>query len=80
MSASVQQPHPLVTSPVIPHISESRNQFQYGMTNFRPNSCMMSNQGNRSQQEISFMQQMNNPNFCKTHLYFVLTSEYCTHV
>ena len=39
------------------------------MTNFRPNSSMVSHQGNMlqdlsgSQQEMSFMQQMNNPTF-----------------
>ena len=39
------------------------------MRNFRPNSSMASHQGSMpqdlsgSQQEISFMQQMNNPNF-----------------
>ena len=59
MGALVQQPHPVVTSPVITP----------GMTNFRPNSSMASHQGNMrqdlkgSQQEMSFMQQMNNPNF-----------------
>ena len=69
MGALVQQSHLVVTSPVIPPTSEPRNQFQYGMTNFRPNSSIVSHQGNMpqdlsgSQQEMKFMQQMNNPNF-----------------
>ena len=69
MGALVQQSHLVVTSPVIPPTSEPRNQFQYGMTNFRPNSSTVSHQGNMpqdlsgSQQEMKFMQQMNNPNF-----------------
>ena len=66
MGVLVQQPHPVVTSPVIPTMSKPRNQFRHGMTNFRPNSSMVSHQGNmpqdlsRSQKEMSFMQQMNN--------------------
>ena len=69
MGALVQQPHPVVMFPVIPLISEPRNQFRYGMTNFRPNSSMVFHQRNMSQdlsgsqQEMQFMQQMNNPNF-----------------
>ena len=35
MSALVQQPHPVVTSPVIPRMFEPLNQFRYGMTIFR---------------------------------------------
>ena len=68
MAASVQHLLLLVTSLVIP-MSEPRNQFRYGMTNFRPNSSMVVHQGNMpqdlsgSEQEMSFMQQMNNPNF-----------------
>ena len=69
MGALVQQPHPAVTSPVIPPMSEAREQFLYNMTNFKPNSSMVSHQGNMpqdlsgSQQEKLFTQQMNNPNF-----------------
>ena len=68
MGALVQQPHPVVTSVISP-LSEPRNQIRYGMTNFKPNSSVMSHQGNmsqdlgRSQQEMSFTQQMSNPNF-----------------
>ena len=68
MAASVQHLLLLVTSLVIP-MSEPRNQFRYGMTNFRPNSSMVVHQGNMpqdlsgSEQEMSFMLQMNNPNF-----------------
>ena len=69
IGALVQQPHPVVTSPVIPPMSEPRNQFRHGMTDFRPNSSMVYHQGNMtqdfrcSQQEMAFMQQMNNLNF-----------------
>ena len=42
MGALVQQPHLVVTSPVIPPMSEPRNQFRYGITNFRTNSSMVS--------------------------------------
>ena len=69
MGALVQQPHPVVTSPVIAPMSDPRNQFRYGMTNFRPNSIMVSHQENMpqdlsgSQQERSFTDEMNNPNF-----------------
>ena len=69
MAALVQQPHPVITPPVIRPMSETRNQFRYGMTNFRPNSNMVSHQGSmlqdlsRSQLEMLFMQQINNPNF-----------------
>ena len=68
MGPLVQQPHSVVTSPFIPPMSEPRNLFRHGMTNFRPNSNMVYHQGNMpqdlsgSQQEVSFMQQMNNPN------------------
>ena len=61
MGGSFQQPHLVVTSTVIPPMSESCNQFQYGMMNFRPNSSMVSHKGNMpqdlsgAQQEISFM-------------------------
>ena len=50
-------------------MSEPRNQFRYGITNFSPNSSMVSHQGNMrqdlsgSEQEMSFVQQMNNPDF-----------------
>ena len=69
MSVLVQQSHLIVTSPVILPMSEPRSQFRYGMENFRPNSSMLFHQGNiphnlrRSQQEMSFMQPMNNSNF-----------------
>ena len=69
MGPLVQQPHPVVTSPIIPPISKPRIQFRYGMTNFRPNSSMAFYQGNMPQdfsgfqQEMSFIQQMNNLNF-----------------
>ena len=69
MAALAQQPHPVIASPVIRPMSEPRNQFRYGMTNLRPNSSMVSHQGSTpqdlsgSQQEMSFMQQINNPNF-----------------
>ena len=68
MGALAQQPHPVVRSSVILPMSEPRNQFRYGMTNFRTNSSMVSHQGimqqdlSGSQQEMPFMQQMNNPN------------------
>ena len=67
MGPLVQQRHFVVTSPVIPPMSELRNLFQHGMTNFRPNSNMvyqgkMPQDLSGSQQEVSFMQQMNNPN------------------
>ena len=45
MAALVQQPHPVITSPVIRPMSEPHNQFRYRMTNFGPNSIMMSHQG-----------------------------------
>ena len=69
MGPLVQQPHPVVTSPIIPPMSKPRIQFRYGMTNFRPNSSMAFYQGNMPQdfsgfqQEMSFIQQMNNLNF-----------------
>ena len=50
-------------------MSELRNQFRYGMSNFRPNSSIVSHQGgipqllSGSQQEMSFMRQINNPHF-----------------
>ena len=49
MGASFQQPHPVVMSPVIPPMFELRNQFRYGMTNFRSNSSIVSHQGNMPQ-------------------------------
>ena len=49
MGVLVQSPHPVVTSPVIPPMLEPHNQFQYFMTNFRPNSSMVSHQGNMPQ-------------------------------
>ena len=58
MGALAQKPQPVVTSPIIPPMSEPRNQFQCSMTNFRPNSSMVSHQGNMprdlsgSQQEL----------------------------
>ena len=61
MAALAQQPHPLITPPVIRPMSEPRNQFRYGMTNFRPNSSLVSHQRNMpqdlggSQQELPFM-------------------------
>ena len=45
MVALVQHLHPVVTSPVIPPMSEYRNQFRYGMTNFRPYLSMVFHQG-----------------------------------
>ena len=33
----VQQPHPVVMLQVTSSMSEAHNQFQYVMTNFRPN-------------------------------------------
>ena len=69
IGASVGQSYPTVTSPVISPISKPRNRFRYGMTNFRPNSSMVSHQGNMpqdlsgSQKDMMFMHQMNNPNF-----------------
>ena len=69
MAVLVQQPHLVIMSPIIGPISESYNQFRYGMTNFRPNSSMLSHQGSMpqdlsgSQQEMVFMQQINNLNF-----------------
>ena len=69
MTALAQQPHPVITSPAIRPMSEPRNQFRYGMTNFRPNSSMVSHQGSPpqdlsgSQQKMLFMQQINNRNF-----------------
>ena len=68
MAALVQQAHPVTTLPVIRPMSEPHDQFQYGMTILRPNSSMVSQQGSMPQdlsgcqQEISFMQQINNPN------------------
>ena len=49
MAALVQQPHPVITSPVIHPMSKPRNQFRYGMTNFRPNSSIVSHQGSMPQ-------------------------------
>ena len=69
MAALVQQPHPAITAPVIRPMSEPRNQFRYGMSSFRPNSSIVPHQESMrqdlsgSQQEMSFMQQINNPNF-----------------
>ena len=69
MAALVQQPHPVFTSPAIHPMSEPRNQIRYGMANVRPNSNTVSHQGSipqdsgGSQQEMSFIQQINNPNF-----------------
>ena len=69
MVALVQQSHPVITSPIIRPMSKSCNQFRYDMTNFRPNSSMVSHEGSAlqdlsgSQQEMPFMQQSNNPNF-----------------
>ena len=69
MAALVQQPHPVITPPVIRPMSETRNQFRYGMTNFRPNSNMVSYQKSipqdlsGCQEEMSFMQQINNLKF-----------------
>ena len=69
IGALVQQPHPVVMSPVIPLMPEPGNKFRYEMMGFRPNSRMLSHQGSMqqelsgSQQKMSFMQQMNNPKF-----------------
>ena len=58
MTVLVQKSHSVITSPAILPMSEPRNQFRYGMTNFRPNSSMMSHQRSMlqdlsgSQQEI----------------------------
>ena len=49
MAALVQQPHPVVTLPVIPRMSEPCNQFQYDMTSLRLSSSMVSYQGNTPQ-------------------------------
>ena len=68
MAALDQQAHPVTTLPVIRPMSEPHNQFQYGMTILRPNSSMVSHQESMlqdlsgCQQEMSFMQQINNPN------------------
>ena len=62
MAALVQQAHPVTTLPVICPMPEPHNQF------LRPNSSMVSHQGSMPQdlsgcqQEMSFMQQINNPN------------------
>ena len=45
MGALVQQPHPVVTSPVISPMSEPRKQFWYGMTNIGPCSSLVSHEG-----------------------------------
>ena len=69
MAALVQQPHPVITSPAIHPMSEPGKQIRYSMTNVRPNSSMVSHQGSipqdsgGSQQEMSFIQQINNLNF-----------------
>ena len=69
MATLAQQPHPVITSPVIRPMSEPCNQFRYGMTNFRPNSSMVSHQRSMPQdlsgcqEEMSFMQQINNLKF-----------------
>ena len=49
IDAVVQQSYTVVTSPVIPPMSEPRSQFPYGMKNFRPNSSMVPHQGNLSE-------------------------------
>jgi len=64
IGALVQEPHPTVTPP----IHEPRNQFRYGMTNFITNSSMASHPGSLPQdvhgsQEMSYIQQLNNPNY-----------------
>ena len=58
MGALVQQPHSVVMFPVIPLISEPRNQFRYGMTNFRPNSSMVFHKRNMSQDLSGSQQEM----------------------
>ena len=69
MATLVQQPHPVIMSQVIRLMSELAISFDNDMTNFRPNSSMVFHQGSMprdlsgSQQEMSFMQQINNPNF-----------------
>ena len=64
MGALVQQPSH-VAPPVSPPMPSTYNQFRYGMSNYRLNSSMTSNQPNFSgaQEDISFTQQLNNPNF-----------------
>ena len=49
MAALVQQPHPVITPPIICPMSKPRNQFRYDMTNFRPNSSIVSHQGSMPQ-------------------------------
>ena len=49
MAALVQQPHHVIMSPVIRPMAAPRNQFRYGMTNFRANSSMLSHQGSMPQ-------------------------------
>ena len=62
MAALVQQARPVTTLPVIRPMSEPRSQF------LRPNSSMVSHQETMlqdlsgCQQEMSFMQEINNPN------------------
>ena len=49
MAALVQQPHHVIMSLVIRPMAAPRNQFRYGMTNFRANSSMLSHQGSMPQ-------------------------------
>ena len=49
MGALFQQPLPVVMSPVIPPMFELCNQSRYGMTNFRPNSSIVSHERNMPQ-------------------------------
>ena len=70
VAALVQQPLPLITSPVIRRMPEHLNQFRYGMTNLRPNSSMVSHQ--RS------VVSTGNAIYVADEL--VWTCKYCTHV
>ena len=65
MNALVQQPHPVVTSPVIPPMSEPRNRFLYGMMNFKYGvlSRKYAARFNCTSAGNVVYQQMNNPNF-----------------
>ena len=64
MGTLVQQPSH-VAPPVSPPMPSTYNQFRYGMSNYRLNSRMTSNQPNFSgaQEDMSFTQQLNNPNY-----------------
>ena len=65
MGALVQQSHLVVTSTVIPPMSEPRNQFRYDITNFRPNSSMVSHQRNMPQ-DLSGSQENRKCSLCSS--------------